>query len=198
MAAGHPGLGVHEDGGVQTHVIGVLLDELLPPGFLDVVLELHAQGAVVPGVGKAAVDLTACEDKAAALAKGYDLLHGFLLVIHVRFSFFTQTILTGQNKNAPSRNRLRANFTKSPWFHLNFPMGDTLPGNGGDRRGISAPRLQGAFSPFPPGLSPAVLSLFREMEGILLPVTAFHGYREELYHVFTALSRERPGSPFSR
>ena len=27
--------------------------------------------------------------------------------------------------------------------------GDTLPGNGGDRRRISAPRLQGAFSPGP-------------------------------------------------
>jgi hypothetical protein len=36
------------------------------------------------------------------------------------------------------------------------------------------------------------------MEGILLPVTAFDGYREELYHVFTALSRERPGTPGSR
>lgn len=44
-------------------------------------------------------------------------------------------------------------------------MGDTLPGNGGDRRGISAPRLQGAFSPLPPGLSPAVLSLIREWKG---------------------------------
>ena len=58
MAGGHPGLGVHEDGGVQTHVVGVLLHEFLPPGLLDVVLQLHAQGAVVPRVGQAAVDLS--------------------------------------------------------------------------------------------------------------------------------------------
>jgi hypothetical protein len=59
MAGGHPGLRVHQDGGVQTHVVGVLLHEFLPPGALDVVLELHAQRAVVPGVGKAAVDFAA-------------------------------------------------------------------------------------------------------------------------------------------
>ena len=82
MAGGHPGLGVHQDGGVQTHVVGVLLDELLPPGLLDVVLQLHTQGAVVPGVGQAAVDLGAGEDEAAALAQGDDLLHGLFGVFH--------------------------------------------------------------------------------------------------------------------
>ena len=82
MAGGHPGLGVHEDGGVQTHVIGVLLNELLPPGLLHVVLQLHAQRTVVPGVGEAAVDLAAGEDEATALAQGHDLLHGLFRVFH--------------------------------------------------------------------------------------------------------------------
>ena len=82
MAAGHPGLGVHEDGGVLPHVVGVLLDKFLPPGLLDVVLQLHAQGAVVPGVGQAAVDLAAGEDDAAVFAEGDDLVHRFFGVFH--------------------------------------------------------------------------------------------------------------------
>ena len=87
MAGGHPGLGVHEDGGVQAHVVGVLLNELLPPGPLDIIFQLHAQGAVVPGVGQAAVDLAAGEDKAPALAQGDDFFHGFQFVIHCNNSF---------------------------------------------------------------------------------------------------------------
>ena len=82
MAAGYPGLGVHEDGGVLPHVVGVLLDKFLPPGLLDVVLQLHAQGAVVPGVGQAAVDLAAGKDDAAVFAEGDDLVHRFFGVFH--------------------------------------------------------------------------------------------------------------------
>ena len=88
MAAGHPGLGVHEDGGVLTHVVGVLLHELLPPRPLDVVLQLHAQRAVVPGIGKAAVDLGACEDNAAVFAQRHDLIHGLFGVFHMLVSFY--------------------------------------------------------------------------------------------------------------
>ena len=82
VAGGHPNLRIHQDSGVQTHVIGVLLDELLPPGLLHVVLQLHAQGAVVPGVGQTAVDLAAGEDEAAALTQGDDLFHGLFGVLH--------------------------------------------------------------------------------------------------------------------
>ncbi len=82
VTAGHPGLGVHEDGGVLPHVVGVLLDKFLPPGLLDVVLQLHAQGTVVPGVGKAAVDLGAGEDDAAVFAEGDDLVHRLFGVFH--------------------------------------------------------------------------------------------------------------------
>ena len=87
MAGGHPGLGVHQDGGVQTHIVGVLLHELLPPRLLDVVLQLHTQGAVVPGVGEAAVDLAAGEDEATALAQGNELVHGLFSVVHNKTSF---------------------------------------------------------------------------------------------------------------
>ncbi len=44
MAARYPGLRVHQDRGVKADVVGILLHELLPPGVLDVLLELGAEG----------------------------------------------------------------------------------------------------------------------------------------------------------
>ena len=82
VAGGHPDLRIHENGGVETHVVGILLHKLLPPRALDVVLQLHAERAVVPGVCKAAVDLGARVNKAPALAQRYDLVHGFFSVLH--------------------------------------------------------------------------------------------------------------------
>ena len=82
MAAGHPGLGVHEDGGVLPHVVGILLNELLPPCLFDVVLQLHAQRAVVPGVGQTSVNFRAGKDEAPVFAQGHDLVHGFFRVFH--------------------------------------------------------------------------------------------------------------------
>ena len=87
VTAGHPGLGVHEDGGVQTHVIGVLLNEFLPPGVLDILLQLRTKRAVVPGVGKAAVDLAAGEHEAPVFAQGNDFVHGLFSVFHGFLSF---------------------------------------------------------------------------------------------------------------
>ena len=83
MAAGHPGLGVHEDGGILPHVVGILLDKLLPPGPFHVIFQLHAQRTVVPGVGQAAVNLGAGEDEAPIFAQGHDLVHGLFRVFHV-------------------------------------------------------------------------------------------------------------------
>ena len=34
VSGGHPGLGIHQNGGVQSDVVGILLNELLPPGLL--------------------------------------------------------------------------------------------------------------------------------------------------------------------
>ena len=77
-------------------------------------------------------------------------------------------------KNAPSRCfRLRANNCHAPsavrdgsallcpWFHLNSRLAGAhfIPGNGGGRRAISCPQLQGAFPRAPGGLAPDVLSL---------------------------------------
>ena len=75
VAGSHPHLAVHQDRAVQAGVVGALLHELAPPGLFHVVLELHAQRAVVPGVGQAAVDLGAREDVAAVLAQRDQLVH---------------------------------------------------------------------------------------------------------------------------
>ena len=93
MAGGHPHLGVHQDGGVQAHVIGVLLDKLLPPGLLHIVFQLHTQRAVVPGVGQAAVDLRAGEDKSPSLTQRDDFFHGLFAVFHNACSFFFDFLL---------------------------------------------------------------------------------------------------------
>ncbi len=83
MAAGLPDPGVHQDVGVHLVAVAALLDEALAPGVLHVVLEARPQRAVVPGVGKAAVDLGAGKDEAAVLAQGNDFVHGFFGVVHV-------------------------------------------------------------------------------------------------------------------
>ncbi len=88
MAAGHPHLAVHEDGGVQPHVVGILLHKLLPPGLFHIVLQLGAQRAEVPAVGKAAVDLAGGIDIAASLAEIHDLVHGLFACVHILFPFF--------------------------------------------------------------------------------------------------------------
>ena len=82
MAGSHPDLRVHEDRGVEPDVVGVFLHELLPPCALDVVFQLHAERAVVPGVGEAAVDLRAGVHKAAVLAQGDDLVHCLFGIFH--------------------------------------------------------------------------------------------------------------------
>ena len=87
MAGCDPGLGVHENGGVQAYIVGILLNELLPPGLFNIIFQLHAKGAVVPGVGEAAVNFAASKDKAAVFAQGNDFFHSFFGVFHFVSSF---------------------------------------------------------------------------------------------------------------
>ena len=74
VARRHPHLRVHQDARVEAHDVVPLLDHRPPPGALDVVLELHAEGPVVPHGVDAAVDLRAGEDEAAPLAERDDRL----------------------------------------------------------------------------------------------------------------------------
>ncbi len=52
----HPDLRVHQDGGSPDRRCRGFLHKFLPPCLLDVVLQLHTQRAVVPGVGQTAVN----------------------------------------------------------------------------------------------------------------------------------------------
>ncbi len=120
MTGGDPGLGVHQDGGIQAHIIVGLLDELLKPGLLDVILELHAQRAVVPGVCQAAVDLGAGIDVAPVLAQGHDHIqsliavsHGISSIIWIIFllkSYYTGVIPTNQVVEYAKLSRLSGEF----------------------------------------------------------------------------------------
>ena len=82
MAGGHPCLGVHDDGSIQTHVIGAFLHKLFQPCLFDVVLELHAKGAVVPAVGQTAVDLGTGEHITTVLAEIDDHIKGLFALFH--------------------------------------------------------------------------------------------------------------------
>ena len=82
MSGRDPSLGVHDDGGVESDVVGALLNKLLQPGLFDVVFEFNAQWAIVPGVGKSAVNLASGVYKAAVFAQGNDLVHVFFAVFH--------------------------------------------------------------------------------------------------------------------
>ena len=75
VTACHPGLRIHENCGVQTDVVAVFLNELLPPRALYIVFEFDAQRTVVPGVGKSAVDFAAGKNKASALAERNQFIH---------------------------------------------------------------------------------------------------------------------------
>ena len=75
MAGGHPDLAVHQNRAVQARVIGGFLNEFLPPRALDVVLELHAEGAEIPRIRQTAVDFGAGKDKAAVLAERNQFVH---------------------------------------------------------------------------------------------------------------------------
>ena len=80
MTGSHPCLRIHDDGSVQSHIIRGFLHELLPPGTLDVVLQLYTQRAVVPGVCQTAVNFRTRVYKAAGLTEVYDFIHALLFI----------------------------------------------------------------------------------------------------------------------
>lgn len=85
VAGGHPDLGGQDHGRVKADDVLTPGDHRLPPLALDVLLELDTERAVIPGGLGAAVDVTARENEATALAQaddGVDLVggHGALFI----------------------------------------------------------------------------------------------------------------------
>ena len=74
VAGGDPDLTRQDHRGVEPDDVVAALDDRLPPLPLDVLLELHAQGAVVPGRPGAAVDLAGGEHEPPALAQADDVV----------------------------------------------------------------------------------------------------------------------------
>ncbi len=70
-----PYLRMHEDRGVEPLDVIAGVNHGVPPAVLDVLLELDAEGAVVPDRTQAAVDLGRLEDEAAPLGERHELVH---------------------------------------------------------------------------------------------------------------------------
>ena len=56
MSGSHPGLGIHQDCTVNTHIIWVFLNEFLPPCFFDIVFQFHTKITVIPCISQSTVD----------------------------------------------------------------------------------------------------------------------------------------------
>ena len=82
VAGRDPRLRIHDNGRIETDVVRALLHELLQPCLFHIVLELHAEGAIVPAVGQAAVNFGPGEHKAAVFAERDDLIHRLFTVFH--------------------------------------------------------------------------------------------------------------------
>ena len=57
MSGSHPCLRVHQDRAVNAYIVGILLNEFLPPCSFHIILQLHAEVAVIPCIRKTTVDL---------------------------------------------------------------------------------------------------------------------------------------------
>eukprot|EP00967_Tisochrysis_lutea_P028869 scaffold33667_cov32-Tisochrysis_lutea.AAC.1 len=75
MAGGLPHGGRSDDGRVEPDDILALVDEVLPPGTLNVIAQLDAQRPVIVESCEASIDLGGLEDKAAALCERSQLIH---------------------------------------------------------------------------------------------------------------------------
>ena len=82
VAGSNPSLGIHNYGSIQAHVVLRFLHELLQPRLFDIVLEFHAQRAVVPRVGQTAVNLRTCINIASVLAQIHNHIQCLFTVIH--------------------------------------------------------------------------------------------------------------------
>src|SRR5579871_2636279 len=96
MAGVFPDIFVHQDSGLDALHVVALVDVMLPPEALEIVLQLHAEGAVIVGALHAAVDVAAGKDKAAPFAKRYDLFE--VLCCHIVVGILFGRPVTSQSR----------------------------------------------------------------------------------------------------
>jgi hypothetical protein len=87
-----PDLRVHDDRAIETgHLVGggspgerrqfvMAGHHVVPPAVLEIPLERHTEGAVIPEAVQAAVDLTRLKNEAAPLGERHDAIHPGLVV----------------------------------------------------------------------------------------------------------------------
>jgi hypothetical protein len=66
---------MHEDRRIEPLDVVAHADHRVPPAVLEILLELDAEGAVVPHRAGSAVDLGRLEDEAAPLGERHELFH---------------------------------------------------------------------------------------------------------------------------
>ncbi len=81
MPGRHPRLRVHQNRAVYADIVGILLHKLLPPRLFDIILQLHAEIPVVPGIREPAVNLGTRIHKASRLRKCGNLIHCFFHIL---------------------------------------------------------------------------------------------------------------------
>ena len=96
---------VHQNGCVHPEGVFAFLHKLFPPGALDVVFDLHADRAVVPGISHAAVNFAARIDNAAAFTEVDEFFHcGFLFSHGVPLIFlFSEYYSPGTGRKSTKR-----------------------------------------------------------------------------------------------
>src|SRR6266511_1188249 len=121
VARGHPHLAGEDHGRVQADDVVALLDHGLPPLPAYILLQLHAQGSVVPGRPGAAVNLTRRVHEAAALGQAH---HGIDTVGHG---------FSSSRATAPVRSGLRSlrayGYARFGLTRLSGPYGGLEPGS---------------------------------------------------------------------
>ncbi len=68
MTACNPDFRIHQNSAVQPDIIGAFLDKFFDPCFFDIIFKFNAERAIIPCIGKAAVDFAAAVNKAAVFA----------------------------------------------------------------------------------------------------------------------------------
>ena len=81
MAGSHPCLRIHKNRTVHTYIVWRFLNKFLPPCTFYVILQLHTEISVIPGICQTTVNFRARIHKASCFCQSHDFFHCFFHVI---------------------------------------------------------------------------------------------------------------------
>ena len=88
MSGSNPCLRVHKNRAVNTDVVWILLNKLLPPCTLYVVLQFNTEITVIPCICQSTVDLRSRINKSSCLCHLHDFVHCLFHYVALTFSIF--------------------------------------------------------------------------------------------------------------